>query len=188
MSSGLGHDRWIAHPGRRMSPRSATETHPHAVNLPHTGIACIDEEHRWLASLVAKLREDFACRDETLTECGCGSGQRRHCDRQLGIVLSDLLGYAMTHFASEERLMVDLPREQAFEHKHEHAEIVARLAAVAERGASLAVVTTPAQLERLITQWLSEHVRQFDLPLARRLTQSAARAAALSAPVGPGAP
>lgn len=174
MSSGLGHDRWIAHPGRRMSPRSATETHPHAVNLPHTGIACIDEEHRWLGSLVAKLRDDFSCRSQTLADCHCGPDQRRTCDRQLGIVLSDLLGFAMTHFASEERLMAELPREQAFEHKREHAEIVARLAAVAESGANLAVVTTPAHLERLITQWLSEHVLHFDLPLARRLKQPAA--------------
>jgi hemerythrin-like metal-binding protein len=133
-----------------------------------TGIESIDREHAQLvfhegllAGICCTGQEDcFACEAE----------RRTQCNRQLTTAYEELLGLLIDHFQSEERLMACLPRELAEAHKKEHADLSERLASLARAPRDLPVLTRPGVLHEIVSRWLTEHVTQWDIPLAERLT------------------
>ena len=110
------------------------------------GIGKFDEQHK---SLVGLLNEIYDAMNE-------GKGKER-----LGSVLSDLVQYTKTHFASEEALMklYDYPDHAAHKQKHESmAGHVQTLVKKFEDGE----ITNTNQITGFLKDWLSKHIMETD--------------------------
>ena len=123
-----------------------------------TGDATIDGQHRELFGRVNQLLE------------ACGEGKGKKAVTETVGFLED---YARQHFRAEERLMTlsKYPGEGAQRRAHvEFMERVAELrACIGKSGAGLDLVIST---NRLLVDWLINHVRKMDKALAQHLHQA----------------
>jgi len=133
-----------------------------------TGVESIDREHAQLIfheSLLASI----CCTGQE--ECfACALDRRTRCNRQLVDVYEELLDLLIDHFHSEERLMAHLPRELAEAHKKEHADLSERLASLVLVPHDRPIMTKPSALHEIVSHWLTDHITQWDIPLAKQVT------------------
>lgn len=120
-----------------------------------TGIEAIDQQHRSL----------FLAFDE-LWKITADHRLGTPWPPYLGIFLSQLGGFARTHFAFEEQLMADHGYPGLTAHRLQHQQLAARLAACQERCADSAMSEDQqADLEELLAflgDWLEHHILEQD--------------------------
>lgn len=130
-----------------------------------TGNSSIDQEHELLCMHEQALSRICVSGDEQCS--GCHPGQHAACDATLLRIYDELMGLVVDHFRSEERLMDGLPFEVAQAHKHEHAELSGRLAGLIRRSGDGLLAVKPTELNAVVTHWLNDHIKRWDIPLAR---------------------
>lgn len=132
-----------------------------------TGNPSIDQEHELLRLHEQVLSQVCINGDEQCA--GCHPDQHAECDATLLRIYDELMGLVVNHFRSEERLMDWLPFEVAQAHKHEHAELSERLAGLIRRSGDGPLAVKPTELNAVVTHWLNDHIKRWDIPLARSL-------------------
>lgn len=121
-----------------------------------TGVPAIDMEHAYLIELERRLALALRNRNEG----------------EVTTVFHDLLDYMAEHFMHEERLMDCLSPEAAKRHKEEHANISGRLVQFIGRpGVPARLSIDPHELAAVVAAWLENHIRYWDMPLARIILQ-----------------
>jgi hemerythrin len=117
-----------------------------------TGIDAIDDQHRELFARVGQLVE----------------ASRHHRSREEVVRLLEYLGgYAVDHFAAEERIMEEAGYPRLGGHRAEHLQFVKELGILrhelkSEGPSNLFVI----RVGNRITEWLREHVYRTDRILA----------------------
>lgn len=113
-----------------------------------TGVIEVDNQHKELFSQVNLLME--AMRQ--------GKGREK-----IDELLDYLTGYAVRHFATEERWMDKLGCPAAAENKKQHADFVAKFTQLREKltasGASSAMVL---EMSNFLGNWLAAHISRTD--------------------------
>ncbi|ADE11111.1 bacteriohemerythrin [Sideroxydans lithotrophicus] len=86
---------------------------------------------------------------------------KRQADREIAIILDDLIGYTKTHFSLEERLMQQAGYEDFEAHKLEHKKLLERLDQLTRK---YLVEEKPIHFELLnfLKLWLKEHIKGSD--------------------------
>jgi hemerythrin len=122
------------------------------------GFAPIDEEHR---SLVEALNQLYEAREP---------GKERE---KIGEILTSLRDYTVTHFKTEESLMIQFNFPGAAAHFAAHAELVIQVSdLVVEFRSSRAMVTD--EVMAFLETWLVEHIQTKDKELGRFLASRGA--------------
>lgn len=86
---------------------------------------------------------------------------RRQADKEIAVILDDLVAYTKTHFALEEKLMQQAGYEGFEAHKLEHRNLIERLD---QLGKKFMVDEKPIHFELLsfLKSWLKEHIQGSD--------------------------
>lgn len=143
------------------------------LKVKSTGHAEIDRQHAILHELAGRFRS-ICAGDDGLLCAFCIAGERRRCAQSLSAVADGMLALLAGHANYEEKLMgllPDLPncREHIRKHKDAHADFSLQLRTLAGRIDEENPQVTSDRLHHLVTQWLGEHVAQFDEPLLAEL-------------------
>lgn len=129
-----------------------------------SGIASLDEQHQRLVDIINRL--------------GHALIEGRHSDQATGLIFQELADYAQFHFADEEQVMAGAgvsPRHVGTHHQH-HREFVEQLTGMWKSRASLA---NPAEvLHGFLSSWLTFHILEEDLTMARQVAAITAGATA----------
>jgi hemerythrin-like metal-binding protein len=129
-----------------------------------TGVTSMDDEHWGLLTVLAQL--GAAVRAGTGPGTGPGAGAR---PGDLPLTLLDrLLAETTSHFASEERLMVDRRYPMATSHIAQHSRFAEELTELRAHCRDAAVAPTTSQIEHLET-WFARHISIADQPLGEWL-------------------
>jgi hemerythrin len=116
------------------------------------GIEGIDEQHKELIRRAAAFVDP-------------GEGRSR---QEVGILLSYLRTYALTHFSDEEEAMRDTAYPGYARHKLQHDRFLADLLELSKQQEKRKSPGVPAEeLGRWIRTWIVEHVSRTDLEMAR---------------------
>lgn len=124
------------------------------------------------------------CDREAAQDCGaCTASRRRTCEDALAEPLDDAFALFFEHFSREEAVMKSLPRtaetwERCERHRSDHADIAARLSALAGRLHGGDVLVCRTELRALVQYWLQVHTRDHDEDLKRGIGAGAIRPAA----------
>ncbi len=137
--------------------------------LIKTGHPEIDREHAVLLALLKKLT--YICPlDGRATECrSCSSRQRQYCETSLVIVMGNVLGFTVDHFAFEEKAMrgmPDIPGAAAHMEVHlqDHERIVRDLRELALSIGFRDVFQSAIEMQAVVQSWLGRHILDFDVP------------------------
>lgn len=118
------------------------------------GIESIDEQHKELFRRTGAFLEGL-------------EGRSR---QDVGILLSYLRSYAVTHFGDEEEAMREARYPGYKEHKAQHDGFIRELLALTreqeKRGGE---GVAPGELGRRVRKWLVDHVSRTDMQMARYL-------------------
>ena len=106
-----------------------------------------DDQHRRLIDMVNKLHD--------AVKLGKGSGI-------LGDVLSSLAAYTQTHFADEERVMLQNRYPGFTAHKKAHDQLVARVREFQRQVGTGDATVTPG-LMNFLKEWLLQHIQGVDM-------------------------
>lgn len=135
-----------------------------------TGIAVIDDEHRRLRHLVGQLQgicsefqNKFSCQ-------GCSHDKVKNCEQKLIACLTEILGYMLDHFSNEEGLlkgrhMTQIEKELFARHVDDHVRLIESVVAVTTLENLQQTVRRVAETATILDQWLTEHIRRFDVPM-----------------------
>lgn len=143
------------------------------LKVKSTGHAEIDRQHAILHELAARFKD--ICPGGSGRLCTlCVAGERRRCAQSLTILADTMLSLLAGHANYEEKLMGLLPalpncREHVRKHTEAHAEFVRHLQTLADRIDEEDPQATSDRMHHVVTQWLGEHVSQFDEPLLAEL-------------------
>lgn len=116
-----------------------------------TGDDQIDHQHMYLIEQTNRLYE--------LAANGVSPDE---CER----IVTKLLKYVQKHFSAEENLMGELAYPGVSEHRQAHQSFTAKVNAYYVRiknGETL----TPETVKYLLADWFENHIRKYDLDLAR---------------------
>lgn len=130
-----------------------------------TGNSSIDHEHEILCLHEQALSAVCISGGEQCARCN--ATQHANCDATVLRIYHELMGLVVDHFRSEERLMDCLSFEMAQAHKHEHAELSERLAGLIRRSSDGLLAVKPTELKAVVTHWLNDHIKRWDIPLSR---------------------
>ena len=126
-----------------------------------TGIAPIDKQHRYLVDTLMMANEKLL--DD-------------HDDHQLEIIIKELLGYAITHFETEEGLMqrygyAEAYPDEARSHIAQHRDFSRQVVAISDQ---LHQGRPVSEIEVLtfLNEWLRDHVLGIDRLLGAFLCQA----------------
>jgi len=110
------------------------------------GVAAIDEQHRRLIALINELH----------AEMHTGRGQDVLRD-----VVNRMIAYATSHFAREERCMLDCSYAGFREHKEEHDEFCDKTVDLFERLSTGRLVLS-LEVIMFLRDWLTHHIMETD--------------------------
>lgn len=108
-----------------------------------TGVQDLDEQHQSLVEIVNRLNDALAT----------GREDRR---KAVGVILSELLDYTITHFRCEEGYMESIGFPQLEDHKRLHVDLVERLqkrVAIYIAGQAMEI-----SLMSFLSDWLVNHI------------------------------
>lgn len=111
-----------------------------------SGVEKLDNRHKELIELINKLQRQITK----------GSGKE-----EMGKLMSEIYDHKKTHFAVEERLMLDHNYPQYEQHVKEHREMLDKLSKLKEdlaAGNNMATV----ELVGLLSDWLVNHISGMD--------------------------
>ena len=109
-------------------------------------IAEIDAQHKRLVEMLNELYENMTTEQSTAV---------------LGKVLTGMIEYAETHFATEEHYMTQYDFPGYAEHKAEHEAFIAKSVDLLERYANDPNLLS-AETGRFLRKWLDEHITGTD--------------------------
>ena len=118
-----------------------------------TGNPSIDEDHQELVRRVNAVLESIA---------------RQQNGHALSAALRALVAHAKEHFASEEGEMKRIGFRPMHAHAAEHAKLLNQVQALQERLQAGARIDQ-MELYRLLSRWVKDHIREFDVELAAAL-------------------
>lgn len=130
-----------------------------------TGLSIIDDEHAALMNLHLRLMR--CCDVNEHTSSHCMPEDVQSYEAELFDIYAELVLLMSTHFMHEESLMSRCPREWVYQHKYEHAEIASKVSSVLNRSGDSRDLVEPRVIFDLIFTWLDEHIKLWDVPLAR---------------------
>jgi hemerythrin len=128
----------------------------------------------WRPELAVGIEEIDAQHQELFRRAGLFiESLRRQSRQEIGVLLSFLRFYAVTHFGAEEDWMREARYPGLVEHKKLHDQFIKEVLALSDqhekkKGPGLEPVQVSAWLER----WLTDHVTQVDTDVARHLKAS----------------
>ncbi len=151
---------------------SAPSSSPPPANAQSTGIALIDEGYCQLRAFIERLHSICDDVDNRQTCADCPSEQVSACEFALLDCVTDLLGYMVDQFRSEENLMKGLGistkhGERYQLHAEDHANITGRVAQLARPRDKQQTVRTIAEAGAVLTLWLDHHISNHDVPMLR---------------------
>lgn len=111
------------------------------------GIEAIDQQHRQLFELIAKLNR--------LLDAQAGTGE-------IQLVLGQFVRWAEIHFASEETLLAVAGYPGMAEHAAEHRAFVATLDKNIKLVGSRPIAVTETKIASLLSAWLQQHILEND--------------------------
>ena len=123
----------------------------------NTGLDVIDEQHRRIVDYINQLNEAVTWQN----------------DRLVGIVLTELAEYCVSHFGFEERLLMRVGYPYLKPHKATHDLFVKRLKKFQDKydqGEDVA-----AKLHGMLSTWLIHHIKQTDMAYATEAKESLLR-------------
>lgn len=121
-----------------------------------TGIEQIDDQHRSLFALANELHEAVVGNDDP---------------ELVENAVYALTEYVTQHFADEEALMLDAGFPRLNWHQTLHRDLTAETLRIAARYFNGEDVL-PAELAPFLTAWLTEHIREVDMLVARYLRET----------------
>lgn len=110
-------------------------------------IAQIDKEHKELISMLDKLYSSY---------------QRREDNKVIGGILNKLIDYTASHFAYEERIMVEYDYPDYQKHKQEHEKLVGKVLEFKELFVQ-GKAKVDATLMEFLKNWLKNHILKTDM-------------------------
>jgi hemerythrin-like metal-binding protein len=140
-----------------------------------TGHRQIDSQHHELEQLIQQLATVCETQNTSGSTCSeCASDNRAVCVSRLDELLGDLLGFIVTHFSYEEKLMRQLPAspvclQHIEQHKLAHAEVSSQLAALTGSLDREDPKQCGLRLQSIISAWMGAHMCNFDIQLAGTL-------------------
>lgn len=140
-----------------------------------TGHRQIDSQHQELEMLIQQLGRICEAQNRSGNSCSrCPAEYRADCIKRLDGLLGDLLGFVVTHFAYEEKLMRQLPatplcRRHIEEHQLAHAEVSSQLTAVTRSLDREDTKQCALRLQNVVSAWMGAHMCNFDVQLAGKL-------------------
>ena len=140
-----------------------------------TGHQQIDSQHRELEQLIQQLAAVCEVKNRSGSDCSeCFPESRAACLGRLDKLLGDLIGFIVTHFSYEEKLMRQLPatplcREHIERHKWAHAEVSNQLTALAINLNHDDPKLCALRLQSVVSAWMGAHMCNFDVRLADKL-------------------
>jgi hemerythrin len=102
----------------------------------------IDDQHRRLVDMINELHEAMV---------------QQKAKEALGSVLSKLVNYAATHFATEERLMQGNGYPEYAEHKEKHEKMTAKVLAL-QKEWQAGRTTLGIEVSQFLKDWLDKHI------------------------------
>jgi hemerythrin-like metal-binding protein len=146
-----------------------------APSILMTGHRQIDSQHLELEQLIQQLGTICEAKNKSGSSCDeCSSEYSASCTNRLEGVLGDLLGFVVTHFFYEEKLMRQLSatkacRQHVEDHKLAHAEISSQLADLARSLDGGNPKQRAFRLQQTIGTWMGAHMCNLDIQLADAL-------------------
>ena len=140
-----------------------------------TGHQQIDSQHGELEQLIQQLATVCEVNNRSGSNCSeCFPESRAACLGRLDKLLGDLIGFIVTHFSYEEKLMRQLPatplcREHIERHKWAHAEVSNQLTALAINLNHDDPKLCALRLQSVVSAWMGAHMCNFDVRLADKL-------------------
>ena len=130
-----------------------------------TGVDIIDSEHEYLIDWLDQLK--LICDREKESCLTCDDSLPSQRDTTLDEMLTELLAYMVEHFRREENLMIGLPEWIREQHIIEHANIAERISQLLNEGSkNKDMIVSPMAMQNIITHWLEDHIRHWDIPVA----------------------
>jgi hemerythrin-like metal-binding protein len=135
-----------------------------------TGVPIVDAEHRQLMELVGQLQTICDCYAAKSSCASCLPDKVKDCEQRLIACLSDILSFMLDHFSNEEgllkgRLMTHAEKEQFSRHVDEHVRLIESVVAVTVLEDLQHTVRFIAKTAAILEEWLTEHIRRFDVPM-----------------------
>ncbi len=115
----------------------------YSVNIPE-----IDEQHKKLVSMINQLEDSLAA----------GKGI---INKEIGIVLAQLVDYTQSHFKDEERLQEEMKFSKRVKHKQQHEELVQQIKAILinlKNGKPI----NAYEMMNFLRDWLVNHILEED--------------------------
>jgi hemerythrin-like metal-binding protein len=140
-----------------------------------TGHQQIDSQHHELEQLIQQLATVCEVENRSGSNCSdCFPESRAACIGRLDKLLGDLIGFIVTHFSYEEKLMRQLPatplcREHIERHKWAHAEVSGQLTTLASNLNHDDPKRCALRLQSVVSAWMGAHMCNFDVRLADNL-------------------
>ncbi|MBI5189225.1 MAG: hemerythrin family protein [Nitrospirae bacterium] len=123
-----------------------------------TGHAVVDEQHR-----------EIFRRVDTLIEA-CKSGKGRE---EVGGMVEFLAEYVVDHFKTEEKLQRESGYPEYHAHKAMHDQFLGQVVSLRERfDAEGPTITMVLNTNRVVVDWLNQHIKQSDKSFGRYLARS----------------
>ena len=117
----------------------------------------IDNQHKQLVLLINQLHDEM---------------KQGKAKDMLGVVLNDLVGYAGTHFKTEERYFDMFSYDEASLHKKEHARLLQKLEDFKKSYDAQADLFLAMKLANFLSEWLEDHLVKIDRNFARQLLEA----------------
>jgi hemerythrin-like metal-binding protein len=125
------------------------------------GFGDIDQQHQHLVEIVNELHDAMVKKDRAA----------------VSKVLNELVGYTVSHFAFEEKLMDQYGISTAAAHKAEHKKLVAEVSAFKTKFDTGSAAVT-IELMGFLSDWLRNHILKTDRGLVQELLSKGAKSAA----------
>jgi len=107
------------------------------------GVAQFDDDHKQVIGLLNGLFED---------------ARAGHAKEAIGGILDELIGYARSHFAAEEKLLRDFRYPKLIEHEKEHQALIVRVLQLREDYLAGIDSRLSLELAAFLKGWLVDHI------------------------------
>ncbi len=120
------------------------------------GVEIIDSEHRQLIEMINKAFDSVENMEE---------------DEVLSELVEEMRRYAMTHFATEEKLMREYGYPEAEEHKKQHNDFMITAASSDNMLSNDNIELEPIKIFKFLADWLRKHILGTDKKLGAFLNE-----------------
>ena len=117
----------------------------------------IDNQHKKLIELINYLYKAI---------------QNGNTDKEIGIVLKELVGYTKYHFEDEEKIMAKIGYPELPAHKKAHQGLIDRLVQILKKLQKEENISS-YELLNFMREWLTEHIIKSDKKIGKYLAQKA---------------